>query len=287
MFNCAALNAQFVHSTIDTVISFTPGEGQNHGQSPEFFPENIFGPPDTSARTKKQAQSENEVCSIGLGGEIVVGFRDFVIADGPGPDFTIYENAFINPVTGKIFAEPAAVAVSMNGAVWVEFPWDSASLEGCAGITPTNGDKDPFNPAESGGNSFDLADVGIPQARLIRIRDITQMLLYNPGHEYYDPILSGFDLDAVAGINLMKSLPAGLEDSILSENCVKIIRGIIHAYSGRGKSRIEVFDITGSRIYTRIFAGRIQIDLQNRAPGLYFIRISYQAITRIKKIINY
>jgi hypothetical protein len=182
---------------IDTVYAFHPGTGQNFGQDSAYFPRNIFGPPDSSARPDRPSASPEQICSLGLGGEIIVGFKGMLLRDGPGPDFVIFENAFFSPITGKVFAEPALVAVSRDGEQWLEFPWDTLTLEGCAGRTPTNGAADPLDPTSAGGDWFDLALLGVDSIRYIRIRDLTWWLKERPWHPFWDPTLSGFDLDAV------------------------------------------------------------------------------------------
>ncbi len=182
---------------IDTVYAFRPGTGQNFGQDSAYFPRNIFGPPDSSARPDRPSASPEQICSLGLGGEIIVGFKGMLLRDGPGPDFVVFENAFFSPITGKVFAEPALVAVSRDGEQWLEFPWDTLTLEGCAGRTPTNGAADPLDPVSAGGDWFDLALLGVDSVRYIRIRDLTWWLKERPWHPFWDPTLSGFDLDAV------------------------------------------------------------------------------------------
>ena len=81
--------------TADTVLRFTPGSGQSTGQGPAFFPSNIFGIPDPTATEETPSVDPREVCSIGLDGEIIIGFDGHVIVDAPGPDFTVFENVFI------------------------------------------------------------------------------------------------------------------------------------------------------------------------------------------------
>lgn len=186
----------------DTVFSVRWGTGQSFGR--EKFPSNMLGLPDTSARTDRPATSAEAVCSLGLGGEIILGWKDAVLVNRTGADFTIFENAFLY-FGERIYAEPAKVAVSRDGVRFVEFPFDSLRLRGCAGITPTNGDKSPFNPSVSGGDSFDLADIGIDSVRFIKITDISALVLNNPQHPFYDPTISGFDLDAVVGISLLST----------------------------------------------------------------------------------
>lgn len=186
---------------INTVISFNPGSGQNIGQSKDYFPQNIFGPPSRIASESVPESSPDNILSIGLGGEIIVANNQYIIKDGIGPDFTIFENAFINPINGKVFAEPATVSVSQDGIKWYDFPYEYSSLKGCAGMTPTNGSEDFNNPTISGGDQFDLSDIGLSYIRYIKIKDITEIILEDKNHYYYDPILSGFDLDAIVYLN--------------------------------------------------------------------------------------
>lgn len=186
---------------IDTVFSFTPGTIQFAGQSPEYYPKNIFNSPSIYG-TKYIAETRpEEILSIGLNGEIIIGLKNNLIIDKEGADFTIFENAFVNQFNEVMYAEPAIVSVSKDGINYIEFPYDILTLEGLAGTKPTIGANNPFNPLKSGGNPFDLATIGIDSVRYIKIKDITEQILNNSEHPNYDPTLSGFDLDAVAIIN--------------------------------------------------------------------------------------
>jgi hypothetical protein len=261
----------YERGTIDTVISWHWGEGQNAGQEEKYFPSNIFGCPDTAARKNLPSSSPEDICSLGFGGEITVAFKDYEIVDGPGADFTIFENAFINPVTNRIFAEPAVVSVSRNGINFIEFPFDTLTLKGCAGITPTNGDKDCFNPAESGGDYFDLAVLGLESVRYVKIRDISKMLLDNLNHPYYDPIITGFDLDAVCGLNLNK-----LQVSVAGANSNRKVQiltsnGVLSVYTSAEGAKIKIYDLLGRLIENSFMNGKKQF--QKLRSGLYFIMI--------------
>ncbi|MFH1049494.1 MAG: hypothetical protein V1779_01030 [bacterium] len=185
--------------TIDTVYGFMPGEGQNSGQDSAFYPENIFGLPIGNSDITFPANSPEQILSIGLDGEIIVGFKNYFIVDKEGYDFIIFENVFLNPVNSKYFIEPAEVSVSQDGINFIAFPYDSLTFIGCAGITPTL-----WNPKDvnnSSGDRFDLSILGLNYITQIKIKDISKRILSNPQHPNYDPIISGFDLDAVIGIN--------------------------------------------------------------------------------------
>jgi hypothetical protein len=188
----------------DAVETFRPGTGQNAGQGPAWFPANVLGLPDTSARRTVASVDPGEILSLGLGGEIVLRFDSAPIVDGPGVDFTVFENAFVFRIgqRERVYAEPAEVAVSRDGSVFVSFPHDFRTLAGCAGVTPTNGDANPLDPTVSGGDAFDLALIGVDSVRYVRITDLTAIVADDPTHAYWDPTLSGFDLDAVVAIPL-------------------------------------------------------------------------------------
>lgn len=278
------MRAQYLHGTIDTVISYQWGDGQNSGQSSEFFPQNIFGPPDTSAREDFQSADPKQICSIGLGGEIIVGFKGMDIVDGPGPDFTVFENAFFNPVTNRIFAEPAQISVSEDGIKWIAFPFDSVTLKGCAGITPIHGNEDPLNPAVSGGDKFDLSDLGLMKVRYIKIKDTCRLLLNNPKLPYYDPIISGFDLDAVVGLHLRyQQQTASLNDGTDDEQIIQM--GKMLRIQTKDEFSGEMINILGQIILTINGNGIEEIELSSLPKGLYIMKYRSNHSTIIKKII--
>ena len=134
-----------------------------------------------------------DVVSLGDGGVVVLAFTDNAIVDGPGPDLLVFENAFsFGPDPADVFAELGTVAVSNDGVTWIDFPCtaDAPPFGTCAGWHPVfaNGDEntiDPTDPATAGGDPFDLADVGLTEARYLRITD-------------RDDLPAVFDLDAVA-----------------------------------------------------------------------------------------
>jgi hypothetical protein len=198
----------------DAVERFTPGTGQTTGQGSEYFPHNVLGLPDTSARYETATTDPNQIVSLGLGGEIVLRFDRHLIVDGPGPDFTVFENAFHYKLGQKerIYAEPGEVSVSRDGIMFVSFPFDSLTLKGCAGVTPTNGDRNPTDPTVSGGDSFDLAAIGIDSIRYVRIRDVTSIVLNSPSHPFRDPTLSGFDLDAIVAVHAAAPVQLHVDD---------------------------------------------------------------------------
>lgn len=195
----------FAGEFIDTVYSYKFGTNLDCGQDSVNFPMNVFGAPSQNAKLDTPAAMPSEVLCLGFGGEIVVGLKDKVILDEAGIDFKIFENAFINPINSKIFAEPGIVSVSQDGINFIPFPYNFETLEGCAGITPVIGSENPFEANSKSGDGFDLRTVGLSWAKYIKIKDITNLVFADKNHYYYDFVLSGFDLDAVAIINSGKS----------------------------------------------------------------------------------
>jgi hypothetical protein len=180
-----------------SVESFSAGDGAGFNQSK--LPGVVLGPP----RGAGAGQGTLDVVSLGSGGEIVLGFGPRAIVDGPGPDLIVFENAFWpNGDASQVFAELGEVSVSEDGESWQTFACDTqgdgeGGFPGCAGVTPTLVYDPiavvPLDPAQTGGDAFDLTDVGVTRARYVKIRDLATLDLASN--------TSGFDLDAVGVIN--------------------------------------------------------------------------------------
>ena len=132
----------------------------------------------------------------------VLTFGDKTVLDGDGADFIIWENAFwVGGDENNVFAELAEVSVSQDGKTWTTFPCDpdlEAGFDaGCAGWRPRleydTCTTESLRPEEVGGDSFDLATIGVNSAKFIRIRDLSVE---------GEPPSAGFDLDAVGAVYL-------------------------------------------------------------------------------------
>ncbi|MBD3386266.1 T9SS type A sorting domain-containing protein [candidate division KSB1 bacterium] len=186
----------------DSVVAFTPGANAGFGQN--FFPSNVLGPPDPDPvlSSVNPSSKPQELLSLGHGGEIVLAFSDNYVVDAEGADFIVFENAYyIGGDTTQPFIEAARVAVSQDGENWVEFPWDTTTFAGFAGVTPTKDNQNPTDPNVSGGDVFDLADVGLSWAAYIKLTDIGD--LKSEGAWNGD-----FDLDAVVAVNSQSGQPS-------------------------------------------------------------------------------
>lgn len=187
-YGCSAEDAPT--RTASCVVAFEPGEDGGFGA--DRFPEVLYGEPLGNGTTSGGL----DVISLGRGGSIVIGFGGNTIVDGEGPDFVVFENPFlVGDDPNNVYAELAEVSVSADGETWHVFPCaeDTTPPAGCAGYSPVfaNGDLgiSSVDPAVSGGDTFDLAELGVEEARFVRIRDL-QGIGAEPN--------AGFDLDAIA-----------------------------------------------------------------------------------------
>ena len=223
MLLCAALcaviaqvpSAQSLYAT--SVVAFDQGGGGGL-----FDTSKILGGPQGAGF----GAGSLEVLTLGEGGSVVLGF-DVVITDGPGADFSVFENGFL--VGGAaVFAELAFVEVSTNGTDFARFPTsygppggalssDMGSFAGLAGGMPVLADvtvdpTSPFDPTRSGGEAFDLAElathpsvvsglVDLSEIHFVRLVDVLPYALDSQGFVIEAGAFGGADFDAVAVLN--------------------------------------------------------------------------------------
>ena len=180
----------------DCVDEFIP-EGGGFGE--DALPGIVLGPPEAGA----DGNAGVDVLSLGCGGQVTLSFAGAGIPDGPGPDLLVFENPFM--VGEGSFAEPARVLVSDDGVDWRAFPCEpgSADLRGCAGVAVVRANShnglDPTDPAQAGGDAFDLAELGLTRARHVRIIDVGRD--HDPSGLWCAGPGGGFDLDALAAVH--------------------------------------------------------------------------------------
>lgn len=198
------------------VVEYRPEEGVDSG----------FDDPDRALGLPKGSGSESgstDVVSLGhdgddadsKGGYIVLEF-DRAIINGAGADFKVFENPF--KYGESYYIESGIIYLSENGNTWEEFPNDLDPIYenddirhyvGLAGVAPVfSNQDDPDSPlpedSDSGGDFFDLDDMPVTSPvrnngfRFVRIVDAGKEI-DDPGNS--GPANSGFDLDAIVGIN--------------------------------------------------------------------------------------
>lgn len=176
------------------VVDYHFGTSQTFGQDSAYFPYNVLGPICTTATPTSPCADPCQIVSLGKGGYVVLAF-DPPIADGPGPDFIVFENPFLYGA-GQVFEEWMIVEVSQDRQSWLAFPFDSITGTGLAGRTPTGcssctGPISWQDPGEAGGDAFDLALVGLPWAKYVKVVDATH---------FQPPDRLSADLDGVVAI---------------------------------------------------------------------------------------
>jgi hypothetical protein len=242
----------------DEVVSYT--QGTNGGFNANLLPAVVLGPPAGLGLWVGSL----DVVSLGREGSIVLRFVDNVIVDGPGADFKVFENAFMliegDGYSAPPFAEPGRVKVSQNGSDWAEFPCTLTGAAGpywpgCAGVYPTFSnlglrpnphpsiltttpiedlvDQDSFvlqPPSGAGGDSFDLADVGLAWVRYVKIETTT--------FEARSATLgqSGPDIDAVVAVHSSPEEPPAIPVPALSR--VGLL-AIFALFGGLARARLK------------------------------------------------
>ncbi|MBQ6268602.1 MAG: T9SS type A sorting domain-containing protein [Bacteroidetes bacterium] len=277
------------HVFIDTVYSVNWGSSQNFGRSEKYFPMNIFGPPSSTATKYVPAATEDEVCSLGKGGEIIVGCKNHYIVNGEGVDFIIFENVLVNTANTKVFVEPAIISVSQDGENFVEFPFNSNTFEGLAGLNWTNGGADPFDYSVSGGDGFDLSILGLDTISYIKIKDTALIAsTLDKSHRYYSPIgmLSGFDLDAISIVYASPKNSSVIynknEGSII--NCQEDANYFI--CNSFEKFNINVYDVYGQSVLAKNNINQLCIDKSTLANTIYFLVITTKECNYTYKIVK-
>ncbi len=183
----------------DAVVLYRQGANATPGfdSTNPYFPHNVLGRPDSTARGNAPASTPQELQALGTGGEIILRYTGRAIVNLPGPDFTVFENPFfIGGDSTSVFREVGIVSVSKDGSTFRQFPYSgSPTWRNLAGATPTLGGN-PLDPRVSGGDKFDLAEINMDSVRYIRIVDAAG-LVQDDG--------PSFDLDAVAALHLVST----------------------------------------------------------------------------------
>ncbi len=258
----ASLKAENNYITIDTVISFKPGTGQDFGQDPKYYPQNIFKKPYAQADSTVPCADPEHLMSLGLNGEIIVAFKNYKIINKPGVDFIIYENVMYSKYLKRCFVEPAEVSVSADGITFIPFPFDTLTLKGCAGLSPTIGKMVDIDILKSGGDGFDISKLGLGSIKYIKIKDVSSLLLKD-GHPLFDAAVSGFDLNSVVGVNFEKT------NSDVVETISPNFRDLIKQYPD---ASIVFHNILGEKILSDVCANYAQC-ISTLPKGIYIFKI--------------
>lgn len=255
-----SLFAQWAVSVVDHQF----GSGQNLGQNAEFFPANVLGPTDPAASRIVPSADERHVCSLGKNGWVVLAF-DGPIIDQQGPDFVVFENAF-EYGSGRVFDEWMIVSVSVDGETWHAFPYDSLTGEGMAGKTPTEaGAHLAVNPANMGGDAFDLAVLKLAEISFVKLTDATR---------FQTPDRLSADLDAVRGLNSVNSSRSVTDSRIRVWHWEAESREL--NWEPLAGASISLFNLQGQRLtIVQRMAESGSLALADWAAGVYIVRVEF------------
>lgn len=238
---------------------------------------------------------DNNIISLGDSGVAVLTFAT-PIYNGPGADFAVFENGFLDPAdANNAFLELAFVEVSSNGVDFFRFPAHS--------LTPTS----PQIPGagvymdatfinnlagkyiSNNGTPFDLEDlVGTPNLDVnfithIRLVDVvgavngaygsadTASNLINDPYPTNFPI-GGFDLDAVGAIHQFglsaSSVTSGKNISVYPNPVADEL-----FVKGNGSYALTLADITGKVLHAEKAVANTTISFSGYSAGIYYLQL--------------
>ncbi len=261
----------------------------------DLGPQNISveGSPLVSYRTADEAvgpcnMTDNlSVVSLGDGGSATLTFAQ-PIADGPGPDFAVFENSW-----GDYFLELAFVEVSSDGERFVRFPATSltqTNTQVVSSVDPTfiNNLAGKFRMGY--GTPFDLSELrdstGIDLNAITHVRVVDVVGSIDPQYATYDAFghivndpwptdsySGGFDLDGIGVINVAGN---GIDDvdatsiSIYPNPTADLLN-----ISTNTAATAELYDFSGRLMMEfDVRKSNSTIDISALPAGVYMLRMA-------------
>ncbi len=244
--------------------------------------------------TSTLGPADNMVLSLGDSGVAILQF-DRYIFDGPGPDFAVFENGFIDQRNNEDFLELAFVEVSSDGKNFYRFPahslTDTSTAVGSFGtIDPTTINNLAGKYYAQYGTPFDLAELkGIPGLDIqkithIKIIDVVGSLdnewasRDTANRKINDPYPTafpsgGFDLDAVGAIHMGATV--GLSKQKISPQLQLYPNPTekeVFFPAEWENSAVKVFSLDGRLVFSEDKVGD-SINLENFKAGMYIISL--------------
>lgn len=235
--------------------------------------------------------ADDYVVSLGDRGWAVLTF-DPPLADGPGPDFAVFENSF-----SSSFLELAFVEVSSDGNRYVRFPAVSLTqADTQVGTFDTLDAKQIHNFAGKYrmgfGTPFDLDDLkdssGVQLDRITHMRVIDVGGCLQPGYASFDseghaindpwptPFgTGGFDLDAIGVIHDTLELST----SKINQTSLKIYPNPVSDFlrvdiQPLETGKVVIRDLSGRVLLHESINGIIVTNLATWASGVYLVTVS-------------
>lgn len=247
---------------------------------------------------KATGAPDNGIVSLGDSGIAVLTFAS-PIYNGPGPDFAVFENGFVNPANPEeAFLELAFVEVSSDGVNFFRFPAVSLVPETpqipVAGVY-TNArllNNLAGKYAGSYGTPFDLqelagiAGLDIDHITHVRIVDVIgstgdHASYDTDNHKINDPYPTplpggGFDLDAVGAIYL-RGVGVEEQDYKKAVQCYPNPVTDVLTIAGTSAEKISVLitDATGKTLESIIMREpSVAVSFASYSKGIYYLQFS-------------
>ncbi len=246
------------------------------------------------------------VVSLGDGGYAILKFNN-PIKNGQGFDFAVFENGF-KASENNYFLELAFVEVSSNGINFIRFPsqsltQDTTQIDGFGYLNPAKFNNLAGKYVNDYGTPFDLddikdsANINIDSIVYVKIIDVIGDINNNYcswdsyGHKINDPFPTpfasgGFDLNGIGVINQQKS-------NITQKSNNKLIvypnpcSNKIYISYNNNINNIKIYNYLGKIIVSKNFNKKnIILNTDILTPNIYFLKISTQNKTFVKKIIK-
>ncbi|MBS1589529.1 MAG: T9SS type A sorting domain-containing protein [Bacteroidetes bacterium] len=247
--------------------------------------------------------ADNYVVSLGDSGVATLYFSN-PITNGPGADFVVFENGFLNPNnTEEAFLELAFVEVSSDGIHFFRFPsnsltQDTSQISSVVGQNYMNArlmNNLAGKYIANYGTPFDLQELagitGLDISRIthVRVVDVIGSIgslgtFDQTGRKINDPYptpfpTGGFDLDAVGVLHHL--WPTSL--SSFSHTLASIYPNPTENHitlKCLPKATFRLFDVTGNTIRSGTMDGSVDLDVSFLSSGIYFITFTDQSGNR-------
>lgn len=241
-------------------------------------------------------KADDLVISLGDSGTAVLTFPA-PLYNGPGADFAVYEYGFINPANPEeAFMELAFVEVSSDGVNYTRFPASSLTDTPQVPMAGVYMNARKINNIAGKyvagyGTPFDLEELkntpglDVNNITHVRLVDVVGSMgahasMDNDGNPINDPYPSpipsgGFDLDAVAALNIPGRWPSGVGNMAEAK--------AIRLYPNPAQDRIHVSatdfiagsvivkDVTGRTLVSRDAVANTSVDISHLSAGVYYL----------------
>ena len=252
------------------------------------------------------------IVSLGDGGKATLTFAK-PITNGPGFDFSIFENGFVSNFSGLAFLELAFVEVSSDGINFFRFPShneypadfiENSTEPGGPGFASMDArylNNFAGKYTANFGTPFDISDLAdhplLDKTKITHVKIIDVIGTNIEGFRTYDSfgniaidpfptpfISSGFDLDAVGVMNEY--------DPLAVDNLSKALIGIypnpatdfIHIKTNAQIIGVTINSLSGQKMQSNL--SRNKVDVRKLTPGTYILEVTTPENKVIRKFIK-